>query len=105
MNESFQSFLNRLTRSARSWQAPSPTEQETQHLADEILRRLRQMAPVPGIWWSPLAKRAALFALVATVVGIGLQRTGSSPPAMGSNSIAAAFLSHGLELSNSTSHE
>ncbi|MEM9015814.1 MAG: hypothetical protein AAGC68_02285 [Verrucomicrobiota bacterium] len=105
MNEKFQPFWQRLTKSAGRWKAPEPTAEEIQRLADDVLRGLRQLAPDPTIWWTPLARRVALVAVVVAFLICGFQREPDPRTMIKPDSLAAAFLAHGLQAPLSRAHE
>lgn len=96
MNEKFDSFWARLSKAARKRHVPLPTGSETNRLADDVLRGLRSVVPNPEIWWTPLARRVALVALVLALVSITLIRQKPTPIWMGPDRLSAAFLAHEL---------
>lgn len=97
MNERFQFFWERLSRSARQWNAPEPTRPETRFLADNVLRELRHIVPDPAIWWTHLARRAAMVALAVALLALGFLRDAPEPALANPGQLAAAFLSHELQ--------
>ncbi|MEM7603330.1 MAG: hypothetical protein AAF357_18195 [Verrucomicrobiota bacterium] len=105
MKKQFPFFWSRLSRSASRWQPPAPTDQETYRLATDVLRTLRDFEPNPWIWWTPLARNAALGSILLALVSLGFRNREEEPSPMGANALAASFVAHSLRPVTIHSHE